>query len=77
MKSSTNYTSVVIGSNGLPISSQPFNEITYKTTLIGVDISRLSQTVQFILVSLGVFIFFVLYGYLLVSITCFGILFLT
>ncbi len=70
MNTSTNYT-VVVGSNGLSGTENHFNkgfqETSYKITLLGVDISRLSQTVQFILVSAGVFVFFVLYGYLLVS----------
>lgn len=42
-------------------------ELPFNVTLLGVDISELSQTAQFALVSVGVFFFFVIYGYLLVS----------
>ncbi|EFX72822.1 hypothetical protein DAPPUDRAFT_215749 [Daphnia pulex] len=37
-------------------------------TILGVNISHLTQTTQFVLVSSGVFIFFVLYGYFLEAI---------
>lgn len=44
-------------------------ESTFKVTVLGVDISWLSQTAQFVLVSAGVFFFFIIYGYLLVCST--------
>ena len=47
-------------------SKHPENS-QYKITLLGIDISKFSQTNQFILVSGGVFFFFVIYGYLIVS----------
>ena len=62
---------VVIGSNGLAGGNFYTNsqqEQSYrKIKCIGFNISRFSKTVQFLIVSSGVMIFFILYGYLLVS----------
>lgn len=70
MKSVSDST-IVVESNSLPGNSKPskvFQDSLFKVTLLGVDISHLTQTTQFALVSFGVFVFFVLYGFLLVSI---------
>ena len=39
---------------------------SFKTTLLGIDISTFSEQTQFVLISFGVFVSFILYGYLLV-----------
>ena len=65
MDNKPTYTGVIIGSNGLTGSGH--KEISYKVKLLGLDISGLSQTAQFVVVSSGVLIFFILYGYVLVS----------
>lgn len=39
------------------------NEEKHKITLLYVDISNLNQTVQFLLCSGAVFVFYILYGY--------------
>lgn len=43
---------------------------TFRVSILGLNISRFSQTTQFIMVSTGIFIFFVIYGYLLVRSLC-------
>ena len=53
-------------------SSKVYQEPLVIVTILGINISHLTQTTQFILVSSGVFVFFLLYGYFLVSGTLFG-----
>ena len=40
----------------------------FKVKILGIDISHLSKTIQFIIISSGVLIVFVFYGYILVGI---------
>lgn len=56
-----------MGSNGLLCDDG--HGASYQVRILGLDISRLSQSKQFVLVSAGVLCFFILYGYVLVSIT--------
>lgn len=63
----SNYTTISVETN---VSNENQTNVKkeppFIVTLLGVDISWLSQTTQFVLVSGGVFFFFVIYGYLLV-----------
>ncbi|KAK4024264.1 adenosine 3'-phospho 5'-phosphosulfate transporter 2 [Daphnia magna] len=62
---------ILVESNSLPGINKPpkvFKESSFNVTLLGIDISYLTQTTQFALVSSGVFVFFILYGFLLETI---------
>lgn len=61
---------IVIGSNGLvggggnSFIQEP---ISHKLKCMGFNISHCSKTAQFLIVSTGVMVFFIMYGYLIVS----------
>ena len=63
---------IIVESNSLSSfdhskSSKIYQEPLVTVTILGVNISHLNHTTQFVLVSSGVFVFFLLYGYFLVS----------